>query len=567
MQEEKGEKIGKRTSPHGRTALRTRCSIRSLLLTAQHQDPAGQVESSGAWRGAAGQAGPCPDRAMTAELPVWVFGRCRWVSGVCRRTTCQDVLEAVLTAPTPAPADQDPAPGAGPAGPGGHFDPAAYVIVERWKGVERRLDGRVRILKVWSAWGEAQSEVQLQVRRVSEKGAGRHGSSASSRRHRKRSGTKGRPGQRPSPTVKQHDQEEVHRLMRLILAQGETIAGQLRRLREREAQIERLETEAHRERVAQHGKDYVLAAYLRDTEDGDELAKHAQDTPRTSRHQPGSYSPSRSKTAWSRNYSMGMMQLSRVEQLIKESAHFSRPAGALRPRQLVAEDDLEHFADESDAEQEGAAAMAAESAGALPREPPETPLRSPEQPPEAAVDEEDLRAQIALWEKVVKVNKRLEQQEERLVRLYVGFRRSAPDGLAVDDRDQVRTSLARLQQDIEDGRRSLQSNADLLTETEALLDAKRRLLRRLLAEMEAAELDTARLMAVRDAARDATLADTAPALVATPIPVPCSSQLSQLPLTQSQPIKGHDNDSNSDTGLSSLHSSSEEGVYILDTLV
>lgn len=468
---------------------------------------------------------------MTAELPVWVFGRCRWVSGVCRRTTCQDVLEAVLTAPTPAPADQDPAPGAGPAGPGGHFDPAAYVIVERWKGVERRLDGRVRILKVWSTWGEAQSEVQLQVRRVSEKGAGRHGSSASSRRHRKRSGTKGRPGQRPSPTVKQHDQEEVHRLMRLILAQGETIAGQLRRLREREAQIERLETEAHRERVAQHGKDYVLAAYLRDTEDGDELAKHAQDTPRTSRHQPG------------------------------------RPAGALRPRQLVAEDDLEHFADESDAEQEGAAAMAAESAGALPREPPETPLRSPEQPPEAAVDEEDLRAQIALWEKVVKVNKRLEQQEERLVRLYVGFRRSAPDGLAVDDRDQVRTSLARLQQDIEDGRRSLQSNADLLTETEALLDAKRRLLRRLLAEMEAAELDTARLMAVRDAARDATLADTAPSLVATPIPVPCSSQLSQLPLTQSQPIKGHDNDSNSDTGLSSLHSSSEEGVYILDTLV
>lgn len=89
---------------------------------------------------------------------------------------------------------------------------------------------------MWSAWGEAQSEVQLLVRRVSEKGAGRHGSAAGSRRHRKRSGhgsgphagAKARPGHRPSPTVKQHDQEEVHRLMRLILAQGETIAGQLR---------------------------------------------------------------------------------------------------------------------------------------------------------------------------------------------------------------------------------------------------------------------------------------------------------------------------------------------------
>lgn len=58
----------------------------------------------------------------------------------------------------------------------------------------------------------------------------------------------------------------------------------------------------------------------------------------------------------------------------------------------------------------------------------------------------DLGAQIALWEKVVKVNKRLEQQEERLVRLYVGFRRSDPGGAAVDDRDQLRASLARLEQ-------------------------------------------------------------------------------------------------------------------------
>ena len=101
---------------------------------------------------------PCPEQAMTAELPVWVFGRCRWVSGVCRRTTCQDVLEAVLEGPGALPGAL---PGASPAGrteppselePGvslaGHFDPAAYVIVERWKGVERRLDGRARILKV-----------------------------------------------------------------------------------------------------------------------------------------------------------------------------------------------------------------------------------------------------------------------------------------------------------------------------------------------------------------------------------------------------------------------------------
>ncbi|KAJ1529631.1 hypothetical protein ONE63_006395 [Megalurothrips usitatus] len=475
---------------------------------------------------------------MTAELPVWVFGRCRWVSGVCRRTTCQDVLEAVLATPGPGAA-----PDGEPAADAGAVDPTNYVIVERWKGVERRLDGRVRILKVWSAWGEAQSEVQLQVRRVSEKGAGRH-SAAGSRRHRQRSaGSKPRPSRpsRPSPTVKQQDQEEVHRLMRLILAQGETIAGQLRRLREREAQIERLEAEAHRERVAQHGKDYVLAAYLRDDDDdgGEEADDQGQpqDTPRTSRQQPG------------------------------------RPGGGIRPRQLVADDNLSHFADESDAEHErpkAAAGTATEAGGGAATTIAAATAATATPGPSELADpgaEGDVRARIALWEKVVKVNKRLEQQEERLVRLYVGFRRCAPDGLAVDDREQVRSSLARLQQDIEDGRRSLQDNADLLTETEALLDAKRRLLRRLLAEMEAAEVDTARLMAARDAARDAAApASTLPTAVAPPVATPCAGQLSQLTLPQSQ-VKGHDNDSNSDTGLSSLHSSSEEGVYILDTLV
>lgn len=129
----------------------------------------------------------------------------------------------------------------------------------------------------------------------------------------------------------------------------------------------------------------------------------------------------------------------------------------------------------------------------------------------------------------------------------------------------------------------MEANADLLTETDALLDAKRRLLRRLLAEMEAADMDTARLMAARDAAaRDATVdavmeaavppPQTAPVSTGVRLPASCSAvavspvcgaQLSHLP----SHTKGQDNDSNSDTGLSSLHSSSEEGVYILDTLV
>ncbi|XP_034251184.1 ras association domain-containing protein 10-like [Thrips palmi] len=542
-----------------------------------------------------GHPGHAMQEAMTAELPVWVFGRCRWVSGVCRRTTCQDVLEAVLATPGPGDHERHEHHDAG-EGRVTNIDPSAYVIVERWKGVERRLDSRVRLLKVWAAWGEAQSEVQLLVRRACEKGRHGHHAAAAARagsraggRHRKRAERSAkRP--RPSPTLhdhgqdhgRDHGQDEVHRLMKLILAQGETIAGQLRRLREREAQIERLETETHREREAQHGKDYVLAAYLgtvgQDAEE-DPAKDAAKDTPksRTQHAQPG------------------------------------RPGRCgIRPRQLAALDDVVDWADESDDERRDErgdewgpkslpASLASLAADAPGRQKNKDAARHPEAAAPVAAGPApedgggdlggDLGARIALWEKVVKVNKRLEQQEERLVRLYVGFRRSDPDGVAVDDREQLRTSLARLEQDIADGRRSMEANADLLSETDALLDAKRRLLRRLLAEMEAADLDTARLMAARDAARDAADAAMAsppppppPAAVPPPAPPParadavtvtavtgsermtalsCGGQLGQL----HQLGKGQDNDSNSDTGLSSLHSSSEEGVYILDTLV
>ena len=130
----------------------------------------------------------------------------------------------------------------------------------------------------------------------------------------------------------------------------------------------------------------------------------------------------------------------------------SRPGG-IRPRQL-AEEDLANFADESDNDQECPAGSGAPTDSLHAEAPGVAPTAASEAVPGTAPGveagehlEDDLRARISLWEKVVKVNKHLEQQEERLVRLYVGFRRSAPDGaLAVDDREQVRVSLGRLQQ-------------------------------------------------------------------------------------------------------------------------
>jgi hypothetical protein len=34
-----------------------------------------------------------------------------------------------------------------------------YVIIERWRRMEQALDGRTKILKIWTSWGTEQSEV------------------------------------------------------------------------------------------------------------------------------------------------------------------------------------------------------------------------------------------------------------------------------------------------------------------------------------------------------------------------------------------------------------------------
>lgn len=52
--------------------------------------------------------------------------------------------------------------------------------------------------------------------------------------------------------------------MRLVVAQGETIQTQLRRLQEREQQIEQYEQQMHLLRVQNLGTDYLLHSYLKD---------------------------------------------------------------------------------------------------------------------------------------------------------------------------------------------------------------------------------------------------------------------------------------------------------------
>ena len=70
---------------------------------------------------------------------------------------------------------------------------------------------------------------------------------------------------------------DIERLMRIILTQGETIHAQLKRLREREGQIENIEQQVHDSRTKTAGKDYLLNAYLNDSENNYSISSHDDD--------------------------------------------------------------------------------------------------------------------------------------------------------------------------------------------------------------------------------------------------------------------------------------------------
>jgi len=86
------------------------------------------------------------------------------LDGLSRRSTVKDVLEQL--------AEQL------------NLDPAKWVIVERWRGTQKILPPRTRILRVWHAWCNEQVNVQFWLQRANHKNS-RNYSKSDSRRKKK----------------------------------------------------------------------------------------------------------------------------------------------------------------------------------------------------------------------------------------------------------------------------------------------------------------------------------------------------------------------------------------------
>jgi Ras association domain-containing protein 9/10 len=128
------------------------------------------------------------------------------------------------------------------------MDPRWFAVVERWRKMERPLDPHSRILKAWNAWGDQKYEIKFSLRRLPEphpaaskvKTAGGATSRRrpSSRRQWRHAGSPPRSEEHPRKfRSTQHQQESIEKLMKMILAQGETIRAQLGRLKDKEEDL------------------------------------------------------------------------------------------------------------------------------------------------------------------------------------------------------------------------------------------------------------------------------------------------------------------------------------------
>ncbi|XP_036325852.1 uncharacterized protein LOC118738913 [Rhagoletis pomonella] len=101
------------------------------------------------------------------EIPIWLDDEPRYVSGVNSRTTCNDIIKALIDDEIRNGGNHDYCANRG------KFDAASrdyndYVITESWRGIERSYDGNMAILPVWKAWSRVHNEIRLSLKHYKE---------------------------------------------------------------------------------------------------------------------------------------------------------------------------------------------------------------------------------------------------------------------------------------------------------------------------------------------------------------------------------------------------------------
>ncbi|CAD7081862.1 unnamed protein product [Hermetia illucens] len=408
------------------------------------------------------------------EIPVWIHGEQRWISGVNEETTCADLVnvlledEGLLCPSTSVSLNKN------------------FVITERWRRVEQVLDNDTKILQIWSAWGHAKPEVKLTLRQIDplmgswcnsqhdqDSGMGSPNGSTNSaiiRRRRHRASKTTAAWVTQAQTIHPKSQKgTIEKLMKLILEQGETIQQQLAKLRDRELQIAKIEEDRHRMREREHGKNYLLETYLNGLHEAEEKeivtvnsdsgvhTEGATSSPEIGIHEneaylnvaelddetgrPESYALPRNSSTYKGKSSLREQKLFKVHEQIKEykTAKLDNSDDKCKGELLNCRA-CEEVVDDADESRKT----------------------------EKATVEDDIAAKIEWMEKLVAINKHLQKEEELLVRLGAKIRKYESENPALNEQ-QIREALARVNINIDNSEKEMQRlENDLLIFNEKL---------------------------------------------------------------------------------------------------
>ncbi|KAJ8947698.1 hypothetical protein NQ318_001537 [Aromia moschata] len=352
------------------------------------------------------------------EIPIWVRGEQRWVSGISEETTCQDIIQVLLQ-------DEEVR--------GRHISThEQYHITERWRGVEQPLEESSKILDIWNAWGRAQTEVKISLRRkkheIHRPPSRRTRCRSDSSTWSDRSAWKTIHPKRLHALQNEKQPSSTEELLKLVLAQGEVIRKQLKKLRHSEHQIGYLEDKTHRARVRKHGSNYLLETYLKglseavDPEIDDSLGVD-------------------------KNSDSGVMTEGDSEQSNTNNNNNNKS-----PRTTEAV--FERFSPSSE----------------------EFSKDLKDDDTSSTVSEATVREQLELFEKIAKLNKRLLREEESLVRLDANLRKYDKNK---SDADDVSKALTKLRTEMTKSACEMQHNEIVLEETIERLENRRHYLENL----------------------------------------------------------------------------------------
>ncbi|XP_067906539.1 ras association domain-containing protein 9-like [Heterodontus francisci] len=213
------------------------------------------------------------DSPEGAEVSVWVCQEEKVVCGLTKRTSCAQVVRALLKDHL--------------AHAGGsrllHAPPRDYCIVEKWRGFERLLPPPTKLLRLWLSWGEEQPNVHFVLVKL---GASLPLPGLRAAEAKVIQNTGGQRELSPAqyiqklPVDKQRrmvrkafkklarmkrlrqGQEGIETLLHLIVSQDHTIRQQVNRMRELDGDIDSFESRTHLERIQNEGENYVQETYL-----------------------------------------------------------------------------------------------------------------------------------------------------------------------------------------------------------------------------------------------------------------------------------------------------------------